>query len=159
MSLLPRRAARKERLELTVYTALLQIIFLEGNEAGKGETLTWLVLSHVTENKPRCKHPERASAVLARVLSSAAGAQGPRSTSSDAAHGNFPSSPWHLAVHSPLPALPQEQEEPTGYLIKRAGLHHGHNILGGTHEGQEMAVATDDQSIRTARSIAGHHVA
>jgi len=34
-SLLPRRAALKEGSELTVYTTLLQIIFLERNEAGE----------------------------------------------------------------------------------------------------------------------------
>lgn len=57
MSLLPRRAAHKEESELTVYTRLLQIIFLEGNEA-REETLTLLFLSHRMENKPHCKHPE-----------------------------------------------------------------------------------------------------
>lgn len=77
MSLLPRRAAHKERSELTVYTTLLQIIFLEGNEAGEEETLTLLFLFHRMENKAHCKHPEQASAVEGRALSNTAGAQGP----------------------------------------------------------------------------------
>lgn len=48
MSLLPRRAAHKEELELTVYTKLLQIIFLEANEAREEETLTSVV--SITQN-------------------------------------------------------------------------------------------------------------
>lgn len=77
MSLLPRRAAHKKELELTVYTRVLQIIFLEGNEAGEEETLTLLFLSRRMENKPHCKHPEQGPAVQGRALSNGAGAQSP----------------------------------------------------------------------------------
>lgn len=90
MSLLPRRAAHKKELELTVYTRVLQIIFLEVTKAGDEETSTLLFPSRRMENKRHCKHPEQAFAVQGRALSSSAGAQGPGSVSSDGVCGNFP---------------------------------------------------------------------
>lgn len=69
------------------------------------------MVGSISQNR---RHAERALAVLGRVCSSTAAAQGPQSTSSDAARRNSPSSPWHLAVHSPLPALPRSKGSPLG---------------------------------------------